>query len=104
MSSACDQNCFALRERIRGISHQTPGIPDGGFGGAARHGIANRHVALRVNRDAGHKAPQSVRGVIKRLLLHRNRVDVAGRIELIPANRRRAGAILVVVDGMGDPQ
>ena len=101
MSCACDQNCFALRQRIQRVAGQTPGIPDRGFGGRARDRIANRHIAQRIHRDAGHKAPQPVRGIIKRLLLDRSDGNgAASNVKLIPTNRRRTGPTLVVVNGV----
>src|SRR5664279_5579367 len=100
MSSARDQNGFALCQGILRIGGKTSGIPDGGIDGEAGGGIANRHVTLCVNRDAGHPAVEAISAVVERLLLEgRGGNSAPADIELIPANRRSKTA--TVENGVG---
>ena len=87
VSTARDQRRFALRESIWGITKQAPRITNGWLQGVARNAVTDRHVSKRIHTDAWHPAPESIRVIIKSLLLQRSRRNRAsGNNELIPAD------------------
>src|SRR3954466_14936037 len=99
MSAAHHHNRFALRQSIRRVADQTPSISYRRLNRGTGGGITNRHVAQSIHRKAGHPAPQTIGAVIKGLLLRCGRGNAAASyIELVPPNRDRARAALVIVD------
>ena len=104
MPATGDHYRFALGERIRRIAEQTAGVSNRRLTRSVGGRIANRHVPLRIHRKTGHPPPQAIGAIIESLLLRCVGRNAATRhIELIPANRDRAGATLVIVDAVRNP-
>src|ERR1041384_3341349 len=69
MSAARHHNRFPLGQRVRRVAQQAASISYPKFHCGTGGRITNRHVALRIDGKAGHPAPETIGGVIERLLL-----------------------------------
>src|SRR5437667_5778991 len=98
MASTPLHDRLALSQGIWWIADQPAGISYRGFSGGARRGIADRHISLCINVNAGHPSPQAVSAVVKGLLLRWSGGNcTSGDIELMPADRGGPGPILIVI-------